>query len=61
MKNQFQIIQAFFPHAKEVTIEPILGGLINTTFSVQIQNEQQCSNYILQQINKQWNVFWKIL
>lgn len=51
MKNQFQIIQAFFPHANEVTIEPILGGLINTTFSVQIQNAQQCKNYILQQIN----------
>ena len=30
MKNQFQIIQAFFPNAKEVTIEPIVGGLINT-------------------------------
>ena len=51
MKNQFQIIQAFFSHAKEVTIEPILGGLINTTFSVQIQNAQQCKKYILQQIN----------
>ncbi|MEN9929151.1 MAG: hypothetical protein RLZZ231_1072, partial [Bacteroidota bacterium] len=51
MKNQFQIIQAFFPHANEVTIEPILGGLINTTFSVQILKEQQCKNYVLQQIN----------
>ncbi len=51
MKNQFQIIQAFFPHANEVTIEPIVGGLINTTFSVQIQNAQQCKKYILQQIN----------
>ena len=51
MKNQFQIIQAFFPNAKEVTIEPIVGGLINTTFSVQILKEQQCKNYVLQQIN----------
>ncbi len=51
MKNQFQIIQAFFPHAKEVTIEPILGGLINTTFSVQIQKDHDYKNYILQQIN----------
>ena len=51
MNNQFQIIQAFFPHANEVTIEPTVGGLINTTFSVQIQNAQQCKNYILQQIN----------
>ena len=51
MKNQFQIIQAFFPNAKEVTIESIVGGLINTTFSVQILKEQQCKNYVLQQIN----------
>ena len=51
MKNQFKIIQAFFPYANEVTIEPIVGGLINTTFSVQIQNAHQCKKYILQQIN----------